>query len=48
MFFYGTNADTMAFLIIPELKQLPFADRGVVLKRYGERNGAREETATIE
>jgi len=48
MFFYGTNADTMASLIIPQLKGIPFASRGVVFKRYGEREGAREETTRLE
>ncbi|MEI7940800.1 MAG: hypothetical protein WCK27_29330 [Verrucomicrobiota bacterium] len=48
MFFYGANADTMASLIIPELKKLPFADRGVVFKRYGDPEGAREETTKLE
>jgi hypothetical protein len=48
MFFYGANADTMASLIIPELKKLPFVDRGIVFKRHGERQGAREETTKLE
>src|SRR5512138_669286 len=48
MYFYGANADHMASLIIPELKGLPFADRGVVFKRHGESRGAREETSTLE
>jgi hypothetical protein len=47
MFFYGANADTVASLIIPELKKLPFAGRGIVLKRHGERQGAREETTKL-
>jgi hypothetical protein len=42
MFFYGANADHMAEMIVPELKALPFGDRGRVLKRYGGQ-GAREE-----
>ena len=48
MYFYGTNADTMASLIVPELKNLSFAGRGAVFKRYGEREGAREETSRLE
>jgi len=47
MFFYGTNADSMASLIVPELIYLPFSDRGVVFKRHGERDGAREETMKL-
>lgn len=42
MYFYGKDADSMASRIIPELRSLPFIDRGVVLKRHGDR-GAREE-----
>jgi hypothetical protein len=47
-FFYGANADTMASLITPELKKLPFADRGTIFKRYGDNEGAREETNKLE
>ncbi len=46
MFFYGTDADTMATLIIPQLRNLPFAGRGVVFKRHGDR-GARQETIKL-
>ncbi len=35
MYFYGTDADAMAALIIPELSALPCSNRAVVLKRYG-------------
>lgn len=47
MFFYGASADTMAPLIVAELKKLPFADRGVVFKRYGDNEGAREESVKL-
>ncbi len=46
MYFYGTDADTMASLIIPELSALPCSDRAVVLKRYGG-HGVREETVNL-
>ncbi len=46
MYFYGTDADRMAALIIPELSALPFIDRVVVLKRYGG-HGAREEAMNL-
>ena len=47
MFFYGANADSMASIIVPELTNLPFSDRGVVFKRHGESQGAREETIKL-
>jgi hypothetical protein len=48
MFFYGPNADSMVSLILPELKNLPFANHATVFKRYGKRQGAREETDKLE
>ncbi len=48
MSFYGANADTMASLIVPELKKLPIADRGIIFKRYGDGEGARKETTKLE
>ena len=47
MYFYGANADRMASVIFPELRHLPFCDRGTALKRYGE-PGGREETVRLE
>jgi hypothetical protein len=38
----------MVSLIVPELKKLPFADRGALFKRHGEGEGAREETTKLE
>src|SRR5467141_357664 len=46
MYFYGTDADKMISLIIPELSVLPFSDRALIQKRYGG-HGAREETRKI-
>jgi hypothetical protein len=48
MFFYGPNADAMASLIIPVLKSLPFADRGIVFKRHGDSERAKEESTKLE
>jgi|ERR1035438_115588 hypothetical protein len=46
MCFYGGDADRMTSAIVPELRNLQFSDRAVVLKRYGE-PGAREEMTTL-
>ena len=46
MFFYGADADKMTALIIPELTNLPFSDRAVLLKRHG-RHGEKEETIKL-
>src|SRR5712691_4294694 len=46
MYFYGTDADRMASLIVPALRNLPFSDRAIVLKRHGE-HGSREETVKL-
>jgi hypothetical protein len=46
MYFYGTDADRMTSMIIPELRNLPCSDRAIVVRRYGD-HGAREETMKL-
>jgi hypothetical protein len=45
-FFYGADAAKMTALIIPELRNLPFSARAVLLKRHGS-HGAKEETIKL-